>query len=151
MSSLAVHPDLAAVETLFRALSTELSVQRLAKIVHENARLRDENEALVKANTGTTISVHRLLGDLNSVTAQLKEKETELKRLGQEKRGIDAELTATKTKTLASVKTAADLEAKFKKQEGEIKDQLKVKSDELERVNEFSTDLKLVDDNEKEM
>ncbi len=151
MSSLAVHPDLAAVETLFRALSTELSVQRLAKIVHENARLRDENEALVKENTGIDLSVRRLHGDLDSVTLQLKVKESELKKIVQEKQRVDADLTATKTKAQESTKMAEGLDAKFKKQEGEIKDQLKVKSDELERLNEFRTNLKLVDDNEKEM
>ena len=151
MSSLAVSPDLAAVETALRTVSTVLSVQQLAEIAHENDRLRGEIERLTKENTGIDLAVRRLHSGLDSVTSQLKVKESELKMIVQEKQRVDGELTATKSKTLASVKTAADLEAKLKKQEGEIKDQLKVKSDELERLNEFRTDLKLVDENEKQM
>ena len=154
MSSLAVRPGLAALESLFRTLSTlstEVTAQQLGEIANENARLRDENEALVKANTGNTISIHRLRGELNVATTQLKEKETVLKSLDQDKRKVDAELTAMKTKAQESTKMAEDRDAKFKQQEGEIKNQLKATANELKRLSEFCTDLQLVDENEKHM
>ncbi len=146
-----VHPDVAAVEGMLRTLSTELPVQRLAEIVHENSRLRVKIENLMKENAGVDLSVRRLHAGLDSVTSQLKEKESELKRIAQEKQKVVAELAAMKAKAQESTKRAEGLDANFKQQEEKLKDQLEAATGELERLSEFCTDLKPADDNEKQM
>ena len=140
--------DLIQVENLLRNLSSQPSVRRLSIVADENAKLRENVESLTKANSGVVISINRLTVDLETVKNEAKEANDQLRAAQKNNQILSARLAEEENVSRASKKRAEELEVNFKKEREVIEQRLEEKEDELERLEEFTAELKPVSDPE---
>ncbi len=138
------------VERLLRGLSAEVSVQphrgcpRERQAAGGKPKLLDENGA-------ASSMIQRLHTTADSIKSQADTTKTKMEGVVQEKKALEAKLAALEAKVLASEKRAGDLDASFKHQQQQAKEQLKEKEEKLDRLGQFCIDLEYVEDNEARM
>lgn len=140
--------DLIQVENLLRNLSSQPSVRRLSIVVDENAKLRKSVDELTMANAGVVVSINRLTVNLDTANNQVKKTNDQLQAAQKNNQILSARLAEAENVSEASKKRAEELEVNFKKEREAIEQRLEEKEDELERLEEFTAELKPVSDPE---